>query len=422
MLDCVGVAVGAVGHPAVGMVLDMVDALGGHEQATIWGTTRRSSVAHAALANGYMAHLLDYDDSYVPEVTVLHGNAPVLPAALAIAELVNASGAELALAFGLGFEVAARMALAAGAALYGRFHVTGMAGGFGAAAAAGKLLNLDVQQLTYAFGLANAQAGATGQSTGTMTKAFHAGRGALSGVYAALLAARGFTSAPDALTGTGGFHDAYPSDRNFEALLGDLGGRWELRRAGFKPYACGVVQHAVLDGVLQLRDEHHLTPEDVEAVEGRVNRHVVGVTGKRDLQTDLDGKFSVYHSVAAILLDGAAGPQQYTEARVQDPLAQALRSRVQLQADEAIRKDEAHVRIRTRDQRTLERHIQHASGSAANPMSDAQLERKFHHMVDAVLGTERAAAIVECVSQIESAPGARGLARLLASQTPGAEA
>ena len=148
-LDCLGVGMGAVQHPSVGMMLEVVDQLGGHPQATIWATHRRTSVNLAALANGQMAHVLDFDDSYVPETTVLHGNAPVVPAALGVGELVNASGAEYLLAFALGFEVAARIALSGGAGHYGQgFHVTATVGGFGAAAAAGKLLGLSAEKLT----------------------------------------------------------------------------------------------------------------------------------------------------------------------------------------------------------------------------------------------------------------------------------
>jgi 2-methylcitrate dehydratase PrpD len=419
VLDCLGVAIGAVEHPASQTVLEVVDQLGGNEQATIWGTARRTSVAHAALANGYMAHVLDFDDSYVPEVTVLHGNAPVVPAALAIGEWRNASGADFALAFALGFEVAARVALAAGSAMFGRYHVTALVGGFGATVAAGKLLGLNAQQLTYALGTANAQAGFTGQYHGTMVKPFHAGRGAMSGIYASLLAQQEFTSAPDALAGPGGFHDAYPSDHNMEAMLGELGTRWELRQAAFKPYACGVVQHALLDGVMLLRDEHGLRPEDVAVVEARVNPHVLRATGKTDPQTDLESKFSAYHSAAVALIDGGAGPDQYTTERVQDEAVRALRSAVRLTVDEGLHPDEAHVRILLRDGQALERHVPHASGTAANPMTDAQLRRKFRLLVDPVLGEDRATAIVQTVGQIEHLPSVRALAELLVSPDRG---
>src|SRR5579871_3883857 len=393
-LDCFGVAIAGIEHPSVPILLDMVDFLGGNAQATVWGTSRHTNVALAALANGHLAHVLDFDDSYVPEVTILHGNAPVVPAALGVGELTDATGADYVLAFALGFEVAARIALSAGRAHYdGHFHVTSTVGAFGAAAAAGKLLGLNAEQLTYALGVAGAQAGGTEQALGTMTKAFHAGRASMSGILAALLAARGFTSGEDFLNGHAGFHEAYPSDRDIESLVGGLGQRWELRRAAFKPYACGVVQHPLIDVAITAREELGLRADDIESVEARVNRAVLGATGKPDPRTDLESKFSVYHSVAVAIIDGAAGPRQYTTERALDSTVRALRGRVRVTADAAVHKDEAYVTIRLSDGRSLERHVPHASGSAANPMSDAQLERKFRSLVDPIVGADRAEAI-----------------------------
>jgi 2-methylcitrate dehydratase PrpD len=202
VVDCLAVALGGLEHPSLAMYLTLADTLGGHEQARIWGTPRKASVNLAALINGHLAHLLDFDDSYMPEVTILHGNAPIIPAAMALGEYLGANGREFALAFALGFEVAARAALAAGKSLYDHhFHVTAVMGPVGAAVAAGKLLGLDAQRLQWAIGIACSQSGGLGQAHGSMTKAFHAGRGAHAGVIAALLAKEGFTSGPDPLSG-----------------------------------------------------------------------------------------------------------------------------------------------------------------------------------------------------------------------------
>jgi 2-methylcitrate dehydratase PrpD len=416
VLDCLGVAMGAVEHPSVGMMLDVVDQLGGNPQATIWATNRRTSVNLAALANGQMAHVLDFDDSYVPEVTVLHGNAPVVPAALGVAELVDARGSDFALAFALGFEVAARVALSGGPGHYGQgFHVTATVGGFGAAAAAGKLLGLTAEQLTYAFGIACAQASGTSQGHGNMTKSFGAGKAAQAGVLAALLAKRGYTSGEDSLFGTWGFHQVFPSSGDREAMIGELGERWELRRAAFKPYACGVLQHALIDAALHLRDEEGIRPEDVESVEGRVHRAVLRATGKENPQSDLEGKFSAYHSIAVAFVDGGAGPVQYTDERVSDPIVRELRDRVRLNVEDGIQMDESHLRVRLRDGRVFDRHIPHASGSAEHPMSDAQIERKFRLLVDPILGEERAAKIVETVAHLDELQSIGELASLLTS-------
>lgn len=413
--DCLGVAIGAADEAAAGMLLGVVDALGGNPQCTVWTTDRRASVAYGPLVNGYLAHVLDFDDSYMPQITILHGNAPVVPAAMAVGEWLDAGGADYLLAFVLGFEVAARVALSAGRAHYDQnWHVTSTVGGFGAAAAAGKLLGLDEQQMTYAFGIAGAQAGGIGNAAGSMTKAFHAGRASMSGVTAALLAQRGFTSGDDFLTGRRGFHQVFHSDGNIEALVGDLGTRWELRRAAFKPYACGVVVHPILDAIIGLRDEHGLEASNVASIEVRANPVVLVPTGLTDPRTGLEGKFSVYHSAAVALIDGAAGPQQYTDARVFDEQVIALRERVRVATDSSLQKGEAHVSIQLADGRVVRRHVPHASGTADNPMTDEQLGRKFRLLTEPVFGQERAEGILEKIERLDTLASISELARQLA--------
>ena len=412
-VDCLAVSLGGVGHPSLAKYLAVTDLLGGNEQARIWGTRRQANVATAALINGHLAHVLDFDDSYMPEVTILHGNAPVMPAAVAIAELQGAGGRDFTLAFALGFEIAARAALAAGKTLYDHhFHVTAIMGPVGAAVAAGKLLGLDAQHLVWAMGIACSSAGGLGQVHGSMTKAFHAGRGAMSGVLAALLAHQGFTSGGDPLAGHNSLLTLFPSDQHFEALTGDLFSRWELRRAAFKAYACGIVQQPVLDGVLALR-EGGLKPEDVEAIEARVNPAVGSATGKREPRDGLEGKFSVFHSAAVALIDGGAGPEQYTDARVQDSAVQRLRSRVSIDVDPAVHKDECFLRVRTRDGRVLDRHVEHASGTAENPLSDQQLEGKFRLLVEPVLGAIGAGRVLDALAHLPDLPRMSQLTKLL---------
>jgi 2-methylcitrate dehydratase PrpD len=414
-IDCLGVALGAADHPSVQILLDTIDTLGGHPQATVWTTARRSSVAYAALVNGHLAHVLDYDDSYMPEVTILHGNAPVVPAALGVGEWLGVSGQAYVEAFALGFEVEARVALSAGRAHYGQgWHVTSTVGGLGAAAAAGKLLGLDEQQMTYALGIAGTQAGGLSEVLGSMSKGFHPGRAAMNGVLAALLAQRGFTSAEDILTGRRGFHYAFPSDRDIDAMVGELGRRWELRRAAFKAFACGIVVQPMIDAIIRLRDEHGVVAADVESIEARVNPTVLEPTGKTDPKTGLEGKFSVYHTAAVALIDGAAGPAQYTDERVLDSNVIDLRRRVRIVTDETLRKDEANVTLRLLDGRELTRYVPHGIGTAENPLTDEQLTRKFRSLVEPVMGPARADELLATLNRLEQLPAIGELTGLLA--------
>jgi len=129
----------------------------------------------------------------------------------------------------------------------------------------------------------------------------------------------------------------------------------------------------------------------------------------------LEGKFSVFHSCAVAMLDGEAGEKQYSDARVRDPQVVALRDRVDAIIDKKMRDDEARVRVTLKDGRVLEKHVAHAVGSAEVPMTNAQLEAKFHGLCDDILGRERAARLLALAWSIEELKDAAELCR---SSTP----
>ena len=198
--DCLGVALGGVDHPATALLLDHVSDLGGAPQATVWGVGRQLNVARAALVNGHLGNVLDYDDTLLSEDTILHVNAPLLPAALAVAEWKQRSGRELIAAFAVGYEVEARVARAAGFShLDRKWHPSATAGTFGAAAAAGRLLGLDETQLCRAFGVAGSQTSGSLEYSGGDMKSIQVGYAAQKGTEAALLAWRGITTSERAL-------------------------------------------------------------------------------------------------------------------------------------------------------------------------------------------------------------------------------
>jgi 2-methylcitrate dehydratase PrpD len=415
IMDCLGVSIGAADDPSVAKVVDLVTFLGGEPQATVWTTDVRSSLANAVLINAHLAHVIDFDDTFLSDLTTMHGNTGVVPAALAVGEWTGASGADLITACTLGYEVEVRIALSGGRALHRqRWHITSIVAGFGAAVAAGKILGLDEQQMAVALGIAGTQAGGLIEVLGTMSKAFQVGRAATNGILAALLARQGFTGPDDILTGKWGFHAVFHSDRNFDELVGELGSRWNLRNEGLKRHACGINQHATLDGVIALRERHHLKADDVQRIELRINPHVLVPTGIKEPKTGLEGKFSIYHTAAVALIDGAAGPAQFTDERVTDPAVIRLRERVGVVPDEAIHRDEARVSIHLADGTVLEQHVEHAAGTAANPLTDDQVRAKFNLLSNPVLGPERTSQLLDTLGRLETLPNVAALARLLA--------
>src|SRR5664279_278045 len=348
VLNWIGCAVGASQHETVNRALAALTPFVGPAQATVLGRHERVDILHAALFNGMTSHTFDFDDTHLR--TVIHPAGPVASALLALAEFVPASGRQFLHAFVLGVEVECRIGNAVYPSHYDiGWHITGTAGVFGAAAATGKLLGLSEARLVWALGIAATQAAGLREMFGSMCKPLHPGMAAKNGLYAALLAQQDFTSTTVGIEGKRGFANVLATERNFEAITEHLGETWELSENTYKPFACGIVIHPVIDGCIQLRNEYQLKAEDVERIDVAVHPLVLELTGKTRPAVGLEGKFSVFHCAAVAVIDGAVGEAQFSDERVVDPQVTALRDRVRAVVDPATREDAADVRITLRD-------------------------------------------------------------------------
>jgi 2-methylcitrate dehydratase PrpD len=412
VLDWIGCALAACRHPTVSTLIDVLAETGGRPQATVFGRSLRLGLAEAPLANGQMGHLLDFDDTHMGGV-VLHTSSPVLAALLALAERAPVSGAELMLAYAVGFEAGVRSGRTAPGHHRGGWHLTGTLGSIAAGGACGKLIGLDAQRLTYALGIAATQAGGMQQNRGTMCKSFHAGKAAANGVLAALLAERGFDSSQEIIEGKRGFARIYSDVAAPEQLTDGLGDGWLIETNGHKPYACGVVLHPLIDAVIAVRERARIAPEAVSEIALRVHPLVLSITNVVEPSSGLQSKFSFRHSAAVALADGAAGIAQYADARAADPTVAALRRKVQAVADETLRKDEAYAAVVAGGARH-EAHIAHASGTTDNAMSDAAIEAKFLANATPAIGEERARRAGERVWTLEKCADVRELIALVA--------
>ena len=337
----------------------------------------------------------------------------VLAALFALSERAPVNGEALMLAYAVGFEAGVRSGRTAPGHHKGGWHLTGTLGSIAAGVAAGKLLKLDAQKLTYAMGIASTQAAGMQQNRGTMCKSFHAGKAASNGVLAALLAERGFDSTQEIIEGKKGFSRIYSDVAEPEQLLAGLNKGWLIESNGHKPYACGVVLHPLIDAVIAIRNRDKIDPAQVSEIALRVNPLVLSITGVVDPSTGLQSKFSTLHSAAVALIDGHAGMAQYSDAKAVDPAVATLRRKVKPVADDTLRKDEAHAVITVAGQRH-EVHIDHASGTAENRMTDAQIEAKFLANATPAIGDERARRAAAFVWALEKQPDARELIGLLA--------
>jgi 2-methylcitrate dehydratase PrpD len=393
MTDWLGTAIRGAVEPLADALAAVIESSGGAPQATVVGRSLRTSALLAALANGAQSHALDFDDTHLP--SIVHGSAPVAPAVLALGESRHVSGALALASFVAGFEVETRLGRVLGRALADRgWHVTGVLGHFGAAAAAGKLLGLDAVGLARALGIAGTQAAGLEQSFGTMSKPLHPGKAAMNGLLAALLAREGFTGSTAILDGAGGLGDTLLGSADLSAAVEDLGKRFEILDNSTKPYAACHLTHATIDAGRAIRARGATAVEAVETVRCRVHPLVLKVAANPSPRTELEAKFSVAFCAAVALVRGDASEAEFREESLHDPAVAHVMKRVALEPDASLGIGAASMTLRLADGRALEEHVSAARGTAENPLRRDELEAKFQRLAEVVLPPERVARLV----------------------------
>jgi 2-methylcitrate dehydratase PrpD len=358
----------------VEMALRSLAEFSDSRQATLIGRAERTDPLSAAFLNAAAANVHDFCDTHLR--TVIHPTAPVAPAVLALAELRRLSGPALLLAFILGNEIQARIGLAISPSHYNRgWHITSTCGVFGAAAGSGKLAGLDQRQMVWALGAAATQSSGLCECLGTPAKSLSVGNAARNGLWSALLAENGFDGPPEPLAGVQGFYHALAETPDLSVVTAGLGESWEIMATSYKPYPCGFVIHPVLDCVLDWRRDH--PKAEVARVVVRGNPLLALRTDRPDISTGRESQVSVQHAVAAALVTGKAGLGQFTDACVGDPRVLALRSKVEVEQDNAFSTIAAAVEISTADGAIHKLSQAAARGSDVNPLDDAGLEEKL---------------------------------------------
>ena len=414
-MDWLGVTLAGSADPSVEVFLAVADDIAGPPQATVIGCGRRTGLLHAALTNGYMSHVLDYDDTFTPTRTTVHGSAPVWPVVVGLSERNAVDGANAIAAFVAGFETEVRIALAAGPAHYeAGWHVTGTVGHFGAAAAAAHLLRLSPESTASALGTAGTQAAGLKGVYGSMGKALHPGKAAMDGLLSAFLAAEGFDGSGSILEARHGFLSVLSPDPDPKLATDGLGRSWTLLQDGFKPYACGSLTHPTIEAVLDLRKEHDFSPEDISSIQATVNDYVSWVTAKNKPVTGLEGKFSIYHCAAVAAVDGAASVRQFTDERVNDSTIEAMRDKVSIVVDGSLAKDAATVTVKLDDGRSFTRSVSHNKGTPDHPMTDDEIETKFLDLATERLGSGDARRVAEMCWNLERQDDLGAIVRLCA--------
>ncbi|MGW1087410.1 MmgE/PrpD family protein [Streptomyces sp. NPDC002596] len=395
----------------------VVGEWGGAGTATAIGRPEPLPAPSAALVNGTLAHSLDFDDTHLP--SVLHPSSSVIPAVLATAERVGASGPAMLAAAAVGIEVTCQLGMAGydedlgNSVFFERGqHATAICGAVGAAVAAGMLSGLDAEQLTSVVGIAASMGAGVIEAnrTGGTIKRVHCGWAAHAGVAAADLARHGLTGPPTVIEGRFGFLQAFCGDRvHVERITDGLEEEWETPRIFYKPYPCNHFTHAGIDAALALR-ARGVKPDEVRTltlgVPAPVLRTIAEPTEEKARpRSGYHAAFSGPYTVAAALLGGGGlgvFHEDFTDAAAADPRRLDLAARVRVVADEEStalfpRQFPATLTAEFADGRTLTERVRDNRGGPDNPLSANELSTKFTGNADRALVPGAADDIIDAV-------------------------
>src|SRR5579862_9332063 len=429
MLDGLGLALsGSVGEtgPLVHQYLQQVGFQPGG--ATVAGTAMKVPPRFAAFANGVAIHNDDFDDTQLAAAKdrvyglLTHPTAPVLPVVLAVAESKPVSGRDLMAAYHVGVEVECKIAEAISPRHYeDGFHSTGTIGTLGAAAAAAKLRGFDLDQTLRTLGIAASEGAGLRENFGTMTKPFHAGHAAENGIFAADLAALGWTAAKQILEAPRGFFHAYGGTYEPSFILNKLGNPWTFASPGvsIKPFPSGSLTHPAMGEMLTIIRKNDLKPGDVEKIDIGTSHNLTTTLYHHQPMTGLQAKFSMEFGLTILLLDRKAGLNEYTDAVVLRPDVQEMIKRVHFYVDpeaEAAGYDKmtSILKIHLKDGRVIPGRADFAKGSPANPMSFDEVADKFRGCADfAKWPKDKTEGVISFVKTLESASDMSKLTGLL---------
>lgn len=410
LLDSIGVCLHGVTLPWTRHVQAMVEAEGSQAQASIYGSGKKTSIANAVLVNSTAGHAFELDD--IHKESIIHPGSLALPVALALAEAKGgASGQALLAAMIAGYEVGARVGNAATVRLLLKgFHPQGTSGAFTAAATAAHMRGLDAHQTLHALGIVGSQAGGLmAAQEGAMVKRLHSGRAAQSGVYAVLLAERGFTGIEDVLEAAYGGYLVTHSDQPVpQKLTAGLGSVWETLNVGYKPYAAVTSIHTALDALAQIMRDNKLAADDIASVDAGLSQATyIHCAWEYKAQGVTAAQMNLYYGLAMIALDGTAFVDQYREDRLRDPRVLAFVPRIRARIDAGIEamgaayRHGARVSVTTRDGRSFEAELLNRRGSAENPLRPEDIDYKFRQVVSSCLAPAQIERVVSLVRDMD---------------------
>jgi 2-methylcitrate dehydratase PrpD len=425
MLDSLGCAIYGANLEWCRILRGTLETLDATRTTSVWGTSAQLSSPHAALANGTQVQGFELDD--VHRKAVLHVGAVTLPALIAVAEShAKLSGREFLTAAVAGYEIGPRVGLCMGQEHIGQgWHSGATVGIFSAAAGAARALSLDPEQTVHALGIGGTQSsGLMAAQYGAMVKRMHAGRAAQSGLYGALLAARGFTGIVDVFEAPyGGFCTTFSrsQDRfNLDELSSGLGERFETMRISLKFYSCVGSNHTTLDAIADIRKRHPFQLDEIEQIVvhgSQVTVDHVGWPYKPEGLTS--AQLNLPFCVATLLLEGDVFVDEFTPDCVDDEARIKLSRKVKVVHDPSItalgaaQRHKVRVEVHYRDG-SVERETREAPRGSEQSFATADdIIAKFRKLTRGVMAASRQDALIEALLGVDELPDSRTLIDLL---------
>lgn len=435
-LDTIGVMLAGSRHPSALISLDVVRHMGGNPVVSIVGHPDRTSSPLAAYVNGVSAHAFEFDD-FTPSART-HLSVCLVPGSLAVAEEIGASGQQLIDGFAMGFEVGARIGRGMTPYLFNHgWHPNGVLGSISVAVAASKIMGLDLIRTRMAMGIAVSEASGVRKNVGSMGKAFHVGHGVRCGVFAALLAQRGFKVDPDIIEGSNidighdrfGFVETFNGIGNYhlDKMIHALGEEWELaqNRTVVRLHPCATVSGPSIDAMIDLAKRHDLKADQVERIELEITRGCITVACYPEPTDSHKARFCLPYIMAVSLIDRKAGIAQFTDQRIKQNDIQTLMSKVKVSVpedlerhrgtggEEGVNWGEARLAVYLKDGRVLRTKRSHARGWPEDPATWNRLSEKYAECAENVLPTFQIDETIAMIRDLDQLSNVRELTAAL---------
>ncbi|MFC1815650.1 MmgE/PrpD family protein [Thermodesulfobacteriota bacterium] len=408
-LDCIGVALAGSAEPVGKIITEFVRESGGNPLATVIGGGFRTSPSFAALANGTMAHALDYDD--VSSFGGGHSSVSLLPAVLALGEKLKASGKEVLEAYILGFEIGAKLVFELHGHAEKGWHHTGTINTMRSAAACAKMLKLDVEKVKVTFGIAASQAGGLNQNIGTMTKPYHAGMAAKNGIVSSVLAQKGFTANKEIFEGSIGFCNLFSGEGvkvDLDKIGKDLGNPFHIFSpgVGIKKYPCVASTHPAIDATLHIIRKYDISPAEVEGVQCGVKEIRPKMLLYPEPKTPLEGKFSLPFLIAVAILDRKVSLKQFKEEQIFHPEIRKLLRKITISVHPELVEGESSkystiIAINLKDGRKYQKKVDKARGLPDQPLSWDELLDKYRDCAQTALSADKIEKSIDLLGNLE---------------------